>query len=431
MTSHTQPDSFPASGNATPDTVMNILVLEKVMPYPPAIAGDAVYSRGIIEALSRRANVTVLCADSGAALPDDSRIEWHVTGPQRTGRKGSVLSRWPLLAWKGARPDYHKRLDYLLKRKWDVIVVDNIGTAHAMPKLVTYRRRNPGCAMVHFSHEHEYKARSKKYGAYRMGIVERLATQWDLFKVKRVEDMLVRDTDLVTVLNSDDEKLYREVAPTQRYLMQTPGYDGTIAAPRKIDATTPRRLLLLGGRRSAQKQQVLLDWLETGHAVLSEAGVETQILGDMPESLRERLASNYPDLTVFGFVDDPAPLIAQARAGLIVDTLGGGFKLRLLSHVFNRLPIIGLTDAIEGLPVGAGQGYLVAQDHPALARLVLEAIDDFPLLNGIMNAAFSACDGKFSWDSRASQLITALGGTPGETPALGWSPLAKSEEFMT
>jgi polysaccharide biosynthesis protein PslH len=401
------------------------------MPYPPATAGDAVYSRGMIEALAAHASVTVLCADSGSAHQGHAQVEWHITDPERSGRKGSVLSRWPLIAWKGAQRAYHDRLNKLLERQWDTIVVDNIGTAHAMPKLLAYRRLNPGCALVHFSHEHEYNARSKKYGAYGMGIVERLATQWDLFKVKRVEDMLVRDTNLVTVLNSDDEKLYRNIAPTQRYLMQTPGYDGTIAVPRKIDSTTPRRLLLLGGRRSAQKQQVLLDWLESGHATLSEAGVETQIIGDMPDRLRDRLARDYPDLKVLGFVDDPAPLIAQARAGLIVDTLGGGFKLRLLSHVFNRLPIIGLADAIEGLPVEADQGYLAAQDHPSLAHLVLEAIDDFPRLNGIMNAAFDACDGKFSWDSRATQLVAALGDIAVETPAQRWSPLAKSGGSMT
>lgn len=302
---------------------LRILLLEKVMPYPPATAGDAVYSRGMIEALAAHAAVTVLCADSGSVHPGHAKVEWHVTGRERIDREGSVLSRWPLIAWKGAQRDYHNRLDKLLNRKWDAIVVDNIGTVHTMPKLLAYRRLNPDCALVHFSHEHEYNARSKKYGAYRMGGVERLATRWDLHKVKRAEDLLVRATDLVTILNKDDEKLYRDVAPTQRYLMQTPGYDGPIAAPRKIDEWTPRRLLLLGGRRSAQKQQVLLDWLEAGYATLSEAGIETQILGDMSDSLRETLASDYPDLTVVGFVEDPTPLIAQARAGLIVDTLGG------------------------------------------------------------------------------------------------------------
>lgn len=407
-----------------------ILLLEKVMPYPPATAGDAVYSRGMIEALAAHAVVNVLCADSGSDHQGHAQVDWHITKPQRIGRKGSVLSRWPLIAWKGAQRDYHDRLDKLLKRQWDAIIVDNIGTAHAMPKLRAYRRLNPGCALVHFSHEHEYNARSKKYGAYRMGSVERLATRLDLLKVKRTENMLVRETDLVTVLNTDDEKLYRDVAPKQRYLMQTPGYDGTIAAPRKIDASTPRRLLLLGGRRSAQKQQVLLDWLEAGHATLSEAGIETQILGDMPDSLRETLARDYPDLTVLGFVEDPTPLIAQARAGLIVDTLGGGFKLRLLSHVFNRLPIIGLEDAIEGLPVEAGQGYLAARDHAALARLVAQTIDDFPRLNTIMNAAFDACDGKFSWESRAIRLIAALGGKPVATPPEGWPAMHGSERNM-
>ncbi|GGW46742.1 hypothetical protein GCM10011452_38060 [Gemmobacter lanyuensis] len=392
------------------------------MPYPPAIAGDAVYSRGIIEALSLRANVTVLCADSGAVLPADSRIEWHVTGPQRKGRKGSVLSRWPLLAWKGAQPDYHKRLDVLLARKWDAIIVDNLGTVHAMPKLEAYRRLHPACVLVHFSHEHEYATRSKKYGAYPLSIVGRLATWLDLAKIWQSETRLLRNCNLVTVLNEEDERRYREVAPEQRYLMQTPGYDGRISPSRIISAKTPRRVLLLGGRRSEQKQQVLLDWLRASHAILARAGIETQVVGDMPDSLRRQLATDYPTLDVRGFVDDPSDLVLAARAGLIVDTLGGGFKLRLLSHVFERLPIIGLAEAIEGLPTAAGKGYLAAADHTALAHLLVDTIDDFDRLNDIMNTAFADCSGRFSWDSRATALIAALGGGGAASPQTRSTP---------
>lgn len=424
MTSHIHESSFPVSSNAMPGAALNILVLEKVMPYPPAITGDAVYSRGIIEALSLRANVTVLCADSGAAVPGNSRVDWHVVGPQRKGRKGSVLSRWPLLAWKGAKPDYHKRLDALLLRRWDAIVVDNLGTVHAMPKLEAYRRLHPNCTLVHFSHEHEYAARSKKYGAYAMSIVGRLATRLDLAKVWQSETRLLRNCDMVTVLNEEDERRYREVAPHQRYLMLTPGYDGKISPARIISAHTPRRVLLLGGRRSEQKQQVLLDWLKAGHAILTEAGIETQVVGDMPDSLRRKLETDYPSLDIRGFVEDPSDLVLNARAGLIVDTLGGGFKLRLLSHVFERLPIIGLAEAIEGLPTSAGKGYCAAADHVALAHLLVESIDDFDKLNSIMNTAFADCAGRFSWDSRATALIAALGG--GARTALNVSSQVRS-----
>ena len=391
---------------------LRILLLEKVMPYPPATAGDAVYSRGIIEALSHVTELTVLCADSGSTHTMSPSIELHQTGPQRKGQKGSVFSRWPLIAWKGAKRDYHAQLDVLLTREWDAIVLDNLGTAHALPKVEAYRRRHRRCRVVHFSHEHEYEARRKKYGAYEMGFIGRIATRLDLFKVKRTEEKLVRRCDLVTVLNEADKHLYRSIAPNQSFLMLTPGYDGRMAPARTLTAQTPRRVLLFGGRRPAQKQQVLLDWLKVGYPILSNAGIETQVIGDIPDPLCKRLAQAYPDLDVRGFVDNPEALIADARAGLIVDTLGGGFKLRLLSHVFERLPIIGLADAIEGLPVSQGEGYLAAENHEALAQLVVATIDDIDGLQALADTALNDCEGKFSWASRARDLVAALGGAP-------------------
>ncbi|MFD1810009.1 hypothetical protein ACFSHQ_24030 [Gemmobacter lanyuensis] len=164
---------------------------------------------------------------------------------------------------------------------------------------------------------------------------------------------------------------------------------------------------------------MLLDWLRASHAILARAGIETQVVGDMPDSLRRQLATDYPTLDVRGFVDDPSDLVLAARAGLIVDTLGGGFKLRLLSHVFERLPIIGLAEAIEGLPTAAGKGYLAAADHTALAHLLVDTIDDFDRLNDIMNTAFADCSGRFSWDSRATALIAALGGGGAASPRPG------------
>lgn len=395
-----------------PAAPMSILFLEKVMPYPPAYTGDVVYSRGLVEAVSEWAQVSVLCADVGATGPKSDLVDWHITGQQRSGRKGSVFSRWPLVAWKGSRADYHRELDRLLTRKWDAIVLDNIGTVHALPKAEAYRRANPRTRLVHVSHEHEQTARGKKYGAYGMNPVLRLATDLDLRKVGRAEERLISSCDLVTVLNEGDAAKYAEVVPRQRYLMLTPGYDGPIAPPRLITAETPRRVVLLGGRRSEQKQQVLLDWLEVGHPTLKAAGIETQLVGDIPEDLRRRIEAAFPDVDVRGYVDDTDEVIAQSRAGLIVDTLGGGFKLRLLTHVFGRLPIIGLEESIEGLPTRSGHGYLGAQTLEGLAQLVVENIDDFDRLNQIKDAAFTACAGNFSWQARAKDLIEALGGEP-------------------
>jgi len=393
----------------------DVLILEKITPFPPANAGDAVYSRGVIQSLAPHANLTVLCADGGATPPADDGIVWCVAGQPRGGQAGSVVSRWPLLAWKGATPEYHAQLDRLLQKNWHAIVLDNLGTVHALPKLLDYRKRHPGTRLVYVSHEYEYAIRRGKYGAYNMGLGKKLAAQLDLRKVRQSEERLLRETALVTVINPGDLAPFRRIAPDQRYVDLTPGYDGPVTAARTIGPDVPRRVLLLGGRKSQQKRQILLDWMRVAYGPLTAAGVEIVIAGDMDEDLRSNLINTWPKAVVLGFVDDLAGLIASARIGLIADTVGGGFKLRLLSHVFQRLPIVGLDDAVDGLPTGSGRGYLVARDLDSLTRLVLAVIDDTDRLDALQNAAFDDCCAKFSWGTRGEHLSRALFELPSVT----------------
>ena len=388
----------------------SVLYLTKVFPYPPAVAGDAVYTRGVIEALATFANVTALCADSGAERRlGHTGVTWQVVEPQRTGRAGSVASKYPLIAWKGATAAYRRALGALLREgAWDTIVLDNIGLAFALPLTRAYQRAHSGTKLVYVSHEWEYPTRSGKYGSYTMSLPKRLAAALDLRKVRNWENALIRECDIVTVINTADAASFRTIDSSRKYLPILPGYDGPVTAAREVTDDVPRRVLILGGRRSEQKQQVLLDWLEVADDRLVSAGIETVVVGDIPDDLRARVVEGYPGVEVLGFADDLETVISQARAGLIVDTVGSGFKLRLLSHVFQRLPIVGLSEAIDGLPTPEGEGYLAAATLTDLVQLVRKALDEPRLLNAVQERAFADCEREFSWDERARTLRTAL-----------------------
>ncbi|MFD2112994.1 glycosyltransferase [Thiorhodococcus fuscus] len=389
-----------------------VLFLAKVYPYPPAVAGDAVYSRGVIEAMSHIARMTVLCADSASEHQQPPEIIWHVVDPPRAGRAGSVLSRWPLIAWKGATRSYHTALDQLLKDSWDIILLDNLGTAHALPKVMRYRDAHPGMRLVYVSHEYEYPMRRAKYDSYAMNWPKRLMAIRDLQKVRNSEERLLRHCDIVTVINTNDIEPFRLVAPGRKYLPIPPGYDGPIVYQRKITEETPRRVLILGGRRSEQKRQILLEWMVAAYDRLTAAGIEMVIAGDMDETLSQQLRKDYPEATVLGFVDALDALFASARMGVIADTLGGGFKLRLLTQVFQRLPIIGLRGAISGLPTDRSAGYLDAPDLPMLVNLVCDTMDDLDRLNSLHNRAFADCAAAFSWQARAEDFAAAVSENP-------------------
>lgn len=127
----------------------------------------------------------------------------------------------------------------------------------------------------------------------------------------------------------------------------------------------------------------------------------------MDESLRRHIAATWPEVRIEGFVTDLGALIHSARMGLVVDTVGGGFKLRLLTHVFERLPIVGLGSAITGLPTTEGAGFLGARTLPDLVAQVIAVIDDTEALNALHNRAFADCAQQYSWARRAEDFLAA------------------------
>lgn len=386
-----------------------ILYLTKVYPYPPALAGDAVYSRGIIEALSSVSKLTVLCCDNGGSRHSDSfGIDWRVIGEPRSGRVQSVFSKLPLISWRFATREFDKKLVELLRDSWQAIILDNIGLIHALPRALKYRENCSETKIIYISHEYEYPTRSAKYDSYGMGFLARLASALDLSKIKAAEDSLLRCSDIVTVINASDIAAFKKISPAKKYHVLLPGYNGPILKQRTIDVNTPRRVLLLGGRRSEQKRKILLDWLDISYERFIERKIEMIVAGDMDEVFRSMLAERFPAVRILGFVDDLKALVESARMGVIADTVGGGFKLRLLSHVFERLPIVGLADAIAGLPTVHGRGYLGAQDMPDLLKLVCSVIDDTEKLNELQNHAFSDCLSEFSWSNRGASLAHVI-----------------------
>ena len=397
---------MPAAGRereVSPEAVApRVLFLTKVYPYPPAVAGDAVYSRGVIGALAPFACLTVLCGSNGSGerAAAEASADWRIVEAPRKRQSGSILSPWPSIVWRGDTPGHRRELYGLLTQPWDAIVLDNIGSAHALSAVKAYKARHPSTALVYVSHEIEFETRRAKYGKYKINPLVRLASFWDLAKVRAAEHRLLGETDIVTVINQLDVPVFQAVAPERRYVLVSPGYDGSVLERRRIETTTPRRVALLGGRTSQQKQQILLDWLEASYDALMAAEIEIVVIGDVAPGLHDVVQRQYPGVKLLGFVDDADPLLADCRMGIVPDTMGGGFKLRQLTYVFRRVPMVGLDQAISGLPTPAGEGYLAAPDLKALAHLIVTSIDDIDTLNAIQERCFADCAGAFGWRAR-------------------------------
>src|SRR5262249_34559771 len=108
-----------------------------------------------------------------------------------------------------------------------------------------------------------------------------------------------------------------------------------------------------------------------------------------------------------GLVEDVRPYMAAARIALVPDLLGG-FKLKGLDYVFNRVPILAMRVALPGMPLEDGCSIGLFDSHQAPIEGVLSLIDDFAALNRRQAAGFEACAARFDWKRIGRRLLAQI-----------------------
>ncbi len=390
---------------------MRCLWVTRLVPYPPFVGGDATYSARLIESLAMAGvELTVLCHDNGGPPPPvTAGAEWVIVPFRDRGRVRSLFGRTPAIVHRFSTPQIRDALDTLLReRSWDAVLIDNVALVGALDLGRRTWSKDRAKLLVYVSHNHEEAIREQLAASAPRRSPKRLALRWDAVKTAPIERGLVDAADLVTVNTDYDADLYRRHAPDQRYLVLTPGYDGSGVGGRLIEAQTPRRITLLGSYAWIAKQRNLWRFLDAGAGPLARAGIGIDIVGWTPDDFANRLRASFPDVMVTGPVDRVEPYLARARMGIVAEEIGGGFKHKVLHYVFNRLPVAALAGSVAGTPLVAGESILEFPDIARLVEGVIGTIDDLARLNAVQEAAFRACEGQFAWADRGRALAETL-----------------------
>ena len=109
---------------------------------------------------------------------------------------------------------------------------------------------------------------------------------------------------------------------------------------------------------------------------MAALGIDLHVVGDMPDNFLSAMKQRYPTVRFSGYVEDLSECITNARLAIIAEPIGGGFKMKLLEFVFNRMPVAVLDTCVAGIPVNVRINMLIM---PSLESLVLAAgrmVDD-------------------------------------------------------
>jgi glycosyltransferase involved in cell wall biosynthesis len=390
---------------------LRCLWVTRLAPFPPFFGGDAIYSRRLIESLSSAgASVTVLCHDPDGGRPADTPSTVWSTVPFRDrGRVRSLVGRRPAIVHRFSTPEIRAALSALVgKQQWDAVMIDGLAMAGILEGQSGASLRSGTATLVYVSTNHESSLRRQLADQAPALSPYRLALRLDAAKARSYENALVSSVDLVTVTTTTDARLFRDLNPQLRTLVLPPGYDGSGVRHRMIDRLTPRRVLVLGSYAWVAKQLNILRFLRAAVGPLATAGIGIDVVGSIPDEFAARLRNEFPTVNVTGVVSDLRPYFARARIGIVAEEIGGGFKLKALDYVFNRLPVAALAGSVEGTPLRAGVSMLEFPDTVRLVEGIQQSIDDVQGLNAIQETAFAVCKGRFNWGDRGRRLAEEL-----------------------
>jgi glycosyltransferase involved in cell wall biosynthesis len=290
-----------------------------------------------------------------------------------------------------------------MKRDWDAIIVDHLGMGWVWSAVEAYRGRNPSVVLVFIAHQCEGEARRSMARNFRGNIVRKIGLSVDAAKANRLEKKLVRQSNLVSAITAEDVRSFGDLEKT---VLLTPGYAGPRVARCEIDAATPRRALILGNAIWLAKQMNLTEFMAVADELFYQRQMELWVVGNVPAHLQGK---RFRATRFLGFVENLEPIFRSVRIGIVAERTGGGFKLKTLDYIFNRVPIAAIKGGIAGLPLTPGLHYLSFEDMSELAQGVTAAIDDIEQLNSLQRAAYKRCESGFDWSDRGLTLFNAIG----------------------
>lgn len=392
---------------------MRCLWLTLADPDPP-LDGLFIYSGGLIRAFAGSgADVVVLGLRRPESRKSDNdreeRIVWRLAPHRPLAHWTSLTSSLPHMAHRCRTREIMSLLSELLQEEsWDAIVFDSLSAAWALqPVLERYPCPSRRPALVYVSHNHETSLRAK-ITPNQHDFLKRQAQRFDAVKVARLEKALVEAVDVVTAITPEDRDLYRVQWPKKRIDVLTPGYSGRPKPDRRITPELPRRAVIVGSFGWIAKRLNLEEFVRVADPIFAAQGIELYVVGSGESSYFEELKKSLSATQFTGTVEHVEPYVENARLAVVPERSGGGFKLKVLDYVFNRVPILALHGSVAGVPLRDEESILLFPDQETLALGISRTIDDVARLDEMQNAAFDACRSAFDWRNRGAQLHSTL-----------------------
>lgn len=199
---------------------------------------------------------------------------------------------------------------------------------------------------------------------------------------------------VITVSQTDAEKLVQAGVHTPVYpslsIVSSP-----VIPP--LSSINTQKLSFIGP--SSHKPNLLgIQWfLDNCWIYLSQKGYHLQIIGNWDESVQNKIAQKYPNITFRGFVKDIATVI-HGTVMIVPVNIGSGIRMKILEASAAGIPIVSTSVGVEGIPYTDNIHCLIA-DSPENFIEAIEKLHDDALCSRLIENSQTVVKKYYSLDA--------------------------------
>jgi glycosyltransferase involved in cell wall biosynthesis len=138
-------------------------------------------------------------------------------------------------------------------------------------------------------------------------------------------------------------------------------------------------------------------------------GLHPKVLAVGPHPPAHRL---HPDILFTGPVDRVAPYLLAADLAVVPLLQGGGTRMKVLDYFAARLPVVGTSKGVEGLPLEDGREVLIRDDYDRFADAVVQLLGDRELAGRLGRRGRELVE-RLDWRNIAARYAQLLQLVPG------------------
>jgi glycosyltransferase involved in cell wall biosynthesis len=207
------------------------------------------------------------------------------------------------------------------------------------------------------------------------------------------EQFLWRKWDVLLAITDEEARdIAGALRPAQHLL--TVGHAVPMPAP-----TAPSSNTLVYAASDNPSNRQAVEWLltEVWPRVLKVRPDATlRLVGLICKAIENLPIGASPNVTLAGFVDDPAPEVAAASIVVAPYLYGSGLKVKVLEAAGARRPVITTSSGVEGTGMRSGEHLIVADDPAQFADAIVSLLGDGEMRSRLADAAREHVEKVFS-----------------------------------